>query len=264
MEGPLEEGATNDELSERPLKRQHTDNLILSNEPKESGQQESDSNSSTPTSPKSPLDPSEPTYSDMIEHAIRELGGASVVEITNFIEKRYSQVLSNKTSTWRNSVAGCLSANRRKLFVKEPVRKNSKRYIWKLRSDVETTNGESEDTTNFADAEDSNEDDEVEEQQTTLSTTKPPLVVPVPATPTEQPLGKGSVQLVKLAMQEMGGLGTDDEVTEWIATTKRDFGVDKKKLGIIVHAVFASQQYSHYFAKERVDHSNRITWKLVV
>ena len=76
----------------------------------------------------------------------RELGGASVVDITNFIADNYPQVLSQKTrywisynckfnlvSTWRNSVAGCLSANRRRIFVKLPVKKGAKRYIWKLR-----------------------------------------------------------------------------------------------------------------------------------
>jgi len=237
--------------SERPQKKQQHGDIIITIEKENGHHHESDSNSSTPTSPKSPSDLSgEPTYSDMIEHALRELGGASVVEITNFIEKYYPQVLSSKTSTWRNSVAGCLSANRRKLFVKEPVRKNSKRYIWKLRSE-ETIE---EEIPNFEESESSN-DEEIEEV-----IIKPQTVQKQP----EQPLGRGSAQLVKLAMQEMGGLGTGDEVTEWIASTKRDFGVDKKKLGIIVHAVLASQQYAHYFSKERVDQSNNVTWKLVV
>lgn len=92
------------------------------------------------------------TYTEMIEQALRALGGRGTgVEITSYIDENYSQVLSNKTKTWRNSVMGCLSgtqmlmlivnhdnlliycaANRRNLFAKEPVKENAKRYVWKL------------------------------------------------------------------------------------------------------------------------------------
>jgi hypothetical protein len=42
--------------------------------------------------------------------ALRALGGRGTgVEITGYIDENYSQVLSNKTKTWRNSVMGCLS-----------------------------------------------------------------------------------------------------------------------------------------------------------
>eukprot|EP01114_Cavostelium_apophysatum_P003534 TRINITY_DN1348_c0_g1_i4.p1 TRINITY_DN1348_c0_g1~~TRINITY_DN1348_c0_g1_i4.p1 ORF type:complete len:485 (+),score=156.31 TRINITY_DN1348_c0_g1_i4:1091-2545(+) len=63
------------------------------------------------------------TYTEMIEHALRCLGGRGTgVDITSFIDDNYSTVLTNKTKTWRNSVMGCLSANRRNLFSREPLR----------------------------------------------------------------------------------------------------------------------------------------------
>lgn len=31
---------------------------------------------------------------------------------------------------------GCLSANRRNLFIKEPVKENAKRYVWKLNDEA--------------------------------------------------------------------------------------------------------------------------------
>jgi len=75
----------------------------------------------------------EPTYSEMIIEAIRKLGGqATAVQITSFIHQHFPGIVSTKTKTWRNSVMGCLSSNRRNLFVKEPVKENAKRYYWKL------------------------------------------------------------------------------------------------------------------------------------
>jgi hypothetical protein len=198
----------------------------------------------------------------MIEHAIMALGGASVVEITNWIAEHFPSVLTGKTQTWRNSVAGCLSglckwgkrdlhllANRRKLFVKEPVRKNAKRYIWKLRSQV----GDADDLKNdFLGKEEPEEEveeqDSAEEQETeTVQRTRPKAASPNVVN--GQSFGFGSVVLVKMAMEEMGGHGTGDEVTEWIATTKKDFGVDKKRLGVIVHSILASEQFSNMFEK---------------
>lgn len=73
------------------------------------------------------------TYTQMIEQALAALGGRGTgVEITTYIDDHYRDILSNKTKTWRNSVMGCLSANRRNLFAKEPVKQNAKRYVWKL------------------------------------------------------------------------------------------------------------------------------------
>jgi len=87
------------------------------------------------------------TYTEMIEQALRSLGGRGTgVEITNFIDENYNHVLSNKTKTWRNSVMGCLSANRRNLFAKEPVKQNAKRYVWKL-NDVPSADADKKDKT---------------------------------------------------------------------------------------------------------------------
>lgn len=75
----------------------------------------------------------ETTYNEMIETALRALGGkGTAVEITAFLGQHYKNLLGTKTKTWKNSVMGCLSANRRNLFAKEPIKHNAKRYVWKL------------------------------------------------------------------------------------------------------------------------------------
>lgn len=66
------------------------------------------------------------TYTDMIEQTLRALGTTYIeeeitilggsgtgVEITSYIDENYKSALKGKTDTWRNSVMGCLSANRR-------------------------------------------------------------------------------------------------------------------------------------------------------
>jgi hypothetical protein len=73
------------------------------------------------------------TYSEMIEAALRALGNqGSGPDITNYIEENYADRLTNKTKTWKNSVMGCLSANRKGIFMKVPMKENTKRYMWKL------------------------------------------------------------------------------------------------------------------------------------
>jgi hypothetical protein len=81
-----------------------------------------------------PLDiTTETTYNEMIEQALVALGGkGTAVEITAYLGQHYKHLLGSKTKTWKNSVMGCLSANRRNHFAKEPIKENAKRYVWKL------------------------------------------------------------------------------------------------------------------------------------
>jgi len=76
-------------------------------------------------------------YSEMIVLVLKDLGrGATAEEIMALIEQKYASALQTKTKTWRNSIMGCLSANRRNLFTREPVKENAKRYVWKLNEDI--------------------------------------------------------------------------------------------------------------------------------
>lgn len=70
-----------------------------------------------------------PTYIDMVEEAIKALGGqATTPDITNFMETHYGNLLATKTKTWRNSVSGCLSTH----FARIKSKEGDGRAIWTL------------------------------------------------------------------------------------------------------------------------------------
>jgi WD40 repeat protein len=72
-----------------------------------------------------------PTYVQMIEFAIRNLGGSGTTpEIINEIKKHYEEFISERTKTWKNSVSGCLSTNFERVDTDD-----SGKNIWALKSD---------------------------------------------------------------------------------------------------------------------------------
>eukprot|EP01114_Cavostelium_apophysatum_P011889 TRINITY_DN2644_c0_g1_i2.p1 TRINITY_DN2644_c0_g1~~TRINITY_DN2644_c0_g1_i2.p1 ORF type:complete len:1202 (+),score=337.29 TRINITY_DN2644_c0_g1_i2:134-3739(+) len=71
------------------------------------------------------------TYVDMIEEAIKHLGGeATAPDISTYIETNHPDLLVNKTKTWRNSVSGSLSTH----FERVGKDKDG-RLLWKIQED---------------------------------------------------------------------------------------------------------------------------------
>jgi len=189
------------------------------------------------------------TYTEMIEQALKYLGGRGTgVEITNFINNNYNSLLNNKTTTWKNSVMGCLSANRKNLFTKEPQKENSKRYVWRL-TDLSEVIGEKP---------------------------EPPISLVVPKEKEkerdESPFNSPNlndehhhanyVVLIEQALKNLGGKGTGSEITDNISDQFKELGTNKKKLTYTVNAVLSSKKYSSIFSKEPPNNSGRSIWKL--
>lgn len=107
-----------------------------------SSNETSDSYLSAPSTPglRSPGMASEDelTYTDMIVSSLKH-GGKTAKEIFQYIEVNFKDRLEKKTETWRNSILGCLSANRRNMFIKVPVKPNAKRYNWTLTNSSTTS-----------------------------------------------------------------------------------------------------------------------------
>jgi len=75
------------------------------------------------------------TYSEMIQTALRALGGAATQpKISRYIQEHFKEDIAGRT-TWRNSVSGVLSAN--PLFIQEAIisegGKKDRKSLWRLK-----------------------------------------------------------------------------------------------------------------------------------
>jgi len=232
------------------------------------------------------------TYTEMIEQALRALGGRGTgLDITTYIDEHYRSVLKNKTDTWRNSVMGCLSANRRNLFSKEPVKEHAKRYVWKLndpafaaespKSSVLSKRRKKADSapetpqTPMSGTEDkvlkrknSNSPEKNGKEEKPKSRSESPVDSPTtnsPPTPfNDDGSGNGNfLQLIMDALKSMGGKATGNDITDWIAQNYKEHGSNKKKLTYTVNAILSSKKYAGIFSKDQmINNGQRALWKL--
>lgn len=233
------------------------------------------------------------TYTEMIEQALRALGGRGTgLDITTYIDEHYRSVLKNKTDTWRNSVMGCLSANRRNLFSKEPVKEHAKRYVWKLndpafavespKSSVLSKRRKKADSapetpqTPMSGTEDkvlkrknTNSPEKIGKEEKPKSRSESPIDSPVSNSPPPTPFiddgsGNGNfLQLIMEALKSMGGKATGNDITDWIAQNYKEHGSNKKKLTYTVNAILSSKKYAGIFSKDQmINNGQRALWKL--
>jgi len=238
----------------------------------------------------------------MIVHALRTLGGRGTgLEITTFIANNYPEILHNKTVTWRNSVMGCLSANRRNLFSKEPVRLYAKRYVWvlneqeskeeilendlkrssfskrrkfeekKFSQENEENLIKNKKTESSSENEDEGENSQQESEENQIENCMEEESSPNKNLNTEKNLtipnncqSGNTVELISEALLGMGGKATGVEIAEWLAAMyAKILGSDVKKLGYMVNAILSSKKYKNKFSKDKmVQGGQRALWKL--
>eukprot|EP01117_Protostelium_nocturnum_P005931 TRINITY_DN2135_c1_g1_i2.p1 TRINITY_DN2135_c1_g1~~TRINITY_DN2135_c1_g1_i2.p1 ORF type:complete len:619 (+),score=156.22 TRINITY_DN2135_c1_g1_i2:86-1942(+) len=209
------------------------------------------------------------TYTEMIEHALQSLGGrATGIEITNFINDNYTDIVNSKAKTWRNSVMGCLSANRRNLFAKEPQKATSKRYVWRLLSNEEETSptkttavGNKKKRFNSSpDSKDKKKKKEKEEVPAMVEIHSPaPSPSPFPSLSSEN----NFAELAEGALHNLGGRATGSEISDWIMEHHPSSIItNKKKFAYTINGVLSSKKNSNLFQKEKTG-QGKVAWKLV-